>query len=229
MGDGEEQAAAAPTEVASAADAETQSVHASALSDYDGEGLAKQPRTFTLGQIVTTVAVVLCLGVMLGVAAFIGYHLRDNDGSQRDSAVASSSTTPSLVQATVPPAAPQPPTPTVVPPLPATTTVTVRQPAPPSAHLGTFTTYVLWRGAPCVEIHIPDGGALDDRAACDASQTAVIHHTGRTGELIGADPVMNDATAIGCKVVSDATGAVLTTDNGTAGDGHDINCIITAP
>jgi hypothetical protein len=218
-----------PTQLAGIAETDTESVQAWGLADEVVDYPVKQPRVFTLGQIVTAVAVIASLAVVVGVAVLIGYRLRSDPKAD-----APSTSTPSLVQASVPPPTPRVPTP-VPPPPPtatATATVTVRAPAPPaprSATVATFTTYISWVGAPCIDFRYPNVNSMVARSTCDPSQVYAVFHTARSGELIGIDPVMGQAAAIACKVVSNATQAVLYGDSGTAGDGHDINCIITAP
>lgn len=57
----------------------------------------------------------------------------------------------------------------------------------------------------------------------------ILHHrVVNSGDLIGADPIMGQATGVACRVTSDATQAVLVADSGSVGDGHDINCMIDA-
>jgi hypothetical protein len=223
MGDGD------PTELAPTESA-TESVQAWGLADEVVDYPVKQPRVFTLGQIVTAVAVVASLAVVVGVAVLIGYRLR-SDPRAEPASTSPSISTPSMVQATVPPPPPRVPT-SVLPPPTATTTVTVRAPvplAPRSAAVAAFTTYISWVGAPCIDYRYPNGDSMIAQTTCDPSQTYAVFHAARSGQLIGIDPVMGQAAAIACKVISNATQAMLYGDSGTAGDGHDINCIVTAP
>jgi hypothetical protein len=221
-----------PTQLAGMAETEPASLQAWGLANEAVDYPVKQPRVFTLGQIVTVAAVVASLAVVVGVAMLIGYHLR-SDARAEPVPVSPSTSAPSMVQATLPPPPPPSrlPTPVLLPPI-ATATVTVRAPAPPaprSAAVATFTTYISWVGAPCIDYRYPNLDSVVAQTTCDPSQTYAVIHTARSGQLIGVDPVMGQAVAIACKVVSNATQAVVYGDSGTAGDGHDINCIVTAP
>jgi hypothetical protein len=121
--------------------------------------------------------------------------------------------------APIPVAAPVPPPPRPVPPA---RSVPVAD---------TYTTYVSWLGSPCLEISFPNGNTMITHTSCAPTQMQDVHHRAGAGldSVIGADPVIGQATAIACRVVSDTTGAIIASDYGTAGDGHDINCIVPAP
>jgi hypothetical protein len=187
--------------------------------DENTRGIYISPR------VLTAVAVAVSLAAVIGASAIVGYYMHDESAPPP----ANEPTATTSVAAPLPP---PPPSPTPAAPAPASpTTVTVRQPPPPtrSVRSGTFSTYVSWAGAPCIQIRFPNSNAMPVQTSCDPTGTQVVHHTGVTGELIGADPIMGQATKLACRVMADATQQTLIYDEGTAGDGHDVTCITAAP
>jgi hypothetical protein len=57
---------------------------------------------------------------------------------------------------------------------------------------------------------LPDGNAMSDQSVCDVQDHGIwLDHTATRGQVIGADPVMGTAEAIGCRVVADDTDVKL--------------------
>jgi hypothetical protein len=90
-----------------------------------------------------------------------------------------------------------------------------------------YTTFVEWDNAPCVEAVVPNYSEMLHQNLCGINEAAQIHHTAAPGQTVGADPIMGAATAIACSVIRDSGGAILFVDRAIAGDGSDVNCIIT--
>jgi hypothetical protein len=110
--------------------------------------------------------------------------------------------------------------------------------APLMAPPRVFTTFIVWLDVDCIMVRYPAWTQMVDQSVCDSdpvsSQGMISHgnwidHTASRGQLIGADPVMGDATMLSCKVVDQTTDLTLKEDRASAGDGHDVNCIMPAP
>src|SRR4051794_34965186 len=117
------------------------------------------------------------------------------------------------------------PVPLLTPPIRTTlppTTVIVQAPPPPPRQRSTgptlYTTYISWAGAPCIEVRLPDGDSMPVETTCAATGTDTVQHRAVTGEVIGADPIMGQATELACRVMADATNVTIRFDSGTAGD-----------
>jgi hypothetical protein len=101
--------------------------------------------------------------------------------------------------------------------------------APLMAQPRPFTMYISWLGTDCILVRYPDGNATPEQNICNPEDHGIwLDHNATHGQLIGADPVMGNAEAIGCRVVADDTDVRLMEDFASAGDGHDVNCIMTA-
>jgi hypothetical protein len=225
-----------PTELA-AAELETQSVQAWGLADEDDDVYPPASR-FTSGRI-TAAAVTASLAVVAVAGLVAWQHLRQDESVP-------TAATASMVPATVPVTPPATPIAAPPPAPPAVTVTTVIKevpqtpgwlphtavPAPrPTASGGTsFTTYIGWDGTDCIDIRYPNGNAMPVQTSCNPTHTQTVTHTLATpGRLIGADPIMGNATSIACRVMADASQVTVSFDSGTAGDGHDVNCIVPAP
>ena len=181
-------------------------------------------------------AVIVSVAAIAAAAVVVGYHLRPDPNP-----VASPTATPTTTTTTPPPPLPSTSTVTVTAtptskrpydyskttPVGVPPRITVTQPPRPMRS-GRYTTLISWTGAACIDVRIPNGPNMPVETTCNGG-TDSLNHTAVTGELVGADPIMGQATAIACRVIDDRTQRVLTSDSGTAGDGHDINCIVTAP
>jgi hypothetical protein len=62
---------------------------------------------------------------------------------------------------------------------------------------------------------------------CSASGMWTATYTVSSGQWFGTDPIMGNNTYIHCSAT--LVGVQVFNDWGTAGDGHDINCLGTAP
>jgi hypothetical protein len=100
-------------------------------------------------------------------------------------------------------------------------------PVIPPAAAGHYTTIVTWSDTPCVEVVVPNYSEMLHQNLCYPEQAARLFHTAAPGQTVGADPIMGAATAIACSVIRDSDGAILFEDRAIAGDGSDVNCIIT--
>jgi hypothetical protein len=90
---------------------------------------------------------------------------------------------------------------------------------------GGYTTVVQWTGAPCIEITAPNGsagGVLQTGNFCGGSAQFFVSPTS-PDQMVGADPVIGSAGSASCEILTNRL-----TDAGTAGDGHDINCLTRA-
>lgn len=96
-------------------------------------------------------------------------------------------------------------------------------PAAPPAAGGVFTTVVNWAGADCIEITAPDGATGTLQTATHCGGRATFSASGTGDQMVGADPVIGDATMLACEILA---GRLV--DSGTAGDGHDVNCLTPA-
>jgi hypothetical protein len=88
-----------------------------------------------------------------------------------------------------------------------------------------YTTVVHWTGADCIEITAPNeaaGGVLQTGSYCGGAARFFISPT-TPDQMVGADPVMGSARSASCEILTN-----LLKDSGTAGDGHDINCLTRA-
>ena len=95
-------------------------------------------------------------------------------------------------------------------------------PAPTGIGGGVITTVVNWSGADCIDITAPNpstAGVLQTANFCGGSAQFQISPTAGA-QLVGADPNIGSASAASCEILP---GRLV--DSGTAGDGHDINCL----
>lgn len=86
-----------------------------------------------------------------------------------------------------------------------------------------YTTVVKWTGANCIDITAPSGSAGILQTGSHCGGEATLFSSGVGDQMIGADPVIGDATRLSCEILS---GRLM--DSGTAGDGHDVNCLTRA-
>jgi hypothetical protein len=219
-----------PTQSAGVAEDETQSARAWGLADeYDERHMTQR----LSARVVTASAIVASLVAVVGAAVVVGYHLHDDAPSPVDGNPAAGPVTTTLSRVAAPPQlSPPPHTPPAASAPPSPVTVRVRPPVanPRPIAPAFYTTWVSWVGAPCIDIRFPDGNSTPVETSCDATRVQILHHrVVNSGDLIGADPIMGQAAGIACRVVSDATQAILVADSGSAGDGHDINCMLGAP
>lgn len=91
---------------------------------------------------------------------------------------------------------------------------------------GRYVTTVVWSDTPCVEVVVPNYNEMLHQNLCDADQGGQFFHTAGPGQLVGGDPIMGAASSMACSVMA-PDGTVIFEDAGVAGDGADVNCIIT--
>ncbi|MFV1357398.1 excalibur calcium-binding domain-containing protein [Mycolicibacterium fortuitum] len=94
--------------------------------------------------------------------------------------------------------------------------------APGTAGSG-YTTVVTWTGANCIDITAPTGAAGTLQTASHCGGRAQLVSSGIGDQMVGADPVIGDAASLTCEILD---GRLM--DSGTAGDGHDVNCLTRA-
>lgn len=222
----------APTELGAGAD-ETYAV--TAWSDYQDDEEPLRRRVTPSWVVATAVAASILAAVGAGAVAIDYFLLRHREQPAPPAQPSMVQAAPPLTVTTTPaaatisPPAPLPQLTKTVTAAPKTIAVPVADPAP-RFNPGTYSTYVSWVGAPCIDVRSPNGPLMPVATTCVSGEVDVVHHIVRnSGEWIGADPIMGQASGLACKVVADATGAVLYADSGAAGDGHDVNCIIKAP
>lgn len=140
---------------------------------------------------------------------------RDGDGVACETG-GGSAATGSLPLLGVPnvPAAPAPvaPTPAVPPAAPA-----------PTGTGAAITTVVQWTGTDCIDITAPAGSAGTLQTATHCGGQATLTSSGSGDQMVGADPIIGDAGTLSCEILS---GRLV--NAGTAGDGHDVNCLTRA-
>lgn len=96
--------------------------------------------------------------------------------------------------------------------------------ASPSSYTigGNVTIVVRWGPASCIQLNWPTAS----QAVCNPNRVLVSRqYNVKPGQLIGVDPVISGNTYATCTIFDDATGALITQDGGTLGDGYDINCL----
>lgn len=215
-----------PTEFAGLSPAETQSAQAWALADDDAE----PRRRFGQGAVMTTAAVVASLAVTAAAAAIVYDRLFDEGQGPvaiPPSSTASPESAPNGSTRMPPSEHPSPKSSVPAPPPPV---VATHEGSPQRGAVSSITTYIGWTGTPCIYIRIPSGGQIVQQITCNpGGSDAVQQPAAVSGSLVGADPIMGQATSLTCRVMVDAIQKTLRFDTGTAGDGHDINCIIQAP
>lgn len=86
-----------------------------------------------------------------------------------------------------------------------------------------YTTVVTWTGANCIDITAPSGAAGTLRTASHCGGRAQLVSSGVGDQMVGADPVIGDASSLTCEILD---GRLM--DSGAAGDGHDVNCLTRA-
>ncbi|MEV0674138.1 excalibur calcium-binding domain-containing protein [Mycobacterium sp. NPDC050441] len=98
-------------------------------------------------------------------------------------------------------------------------------PASPGTGTGTggYTTVVNWTGANCIGITAPSGPAGTLQTGTHCGGQATLFSSGVGDQMVGADPIIGDAGSLACEILS---GRLM--DSGTAGDGHDVNCLTRA-
>ncbi|MHC9294226.1 excalibur calcium-binding domain-containing protein [Mycobacterium sp. LTG2003] len=106
---------------------------------------------------------------------------------------------------------------------PVATAPTNQVPAAPPIAGGGFTTVVNWTGTDCIDITAPAGDAGTLQTASYCGGQARLTSSGSGEQMVGADPVMGDAGTLACEILD---GRLV--DSGTAGDGHDVNCLTRA-
>jgi hypothetical protein len=98
--------------------------------------------------------------------------------------------------------------------------------SPANAYYGTHnvTSTVAWGGADCIPIEAPlISNPYQTGTVSFCGGHSYASYTAPNGALIGANPMMGNADWLSCQVYLD--GALVYSDYGTAGDGHDINCL----
>lgn len=89
----------------------------------------------------------------------------------------------------------------------------------------TVMTTVTWSGSDCIPIRTVNGQS----DLCDIYQQppseAVVEHGKAIGDLVGVDPIMGHADWVSCDVY--LNGNLYFRDFGRAGDGSDVNCLVT--
>ncbi|MCV7251624.1 DUF732 domain-containing protein [Mycobacterium hackensackense] len=88
-------------------------------------------------------------------------------------------------------------------------------------------TTVTWSGPACIDVKSAVVGQptqLVSQQICSPDRSVTRNEGARkSGDFFGVDPIMGSADFLSCQV--DVDGAVRVRDQGTAGDGHDINCL----
>lgn len=101
--------------------------------------------------------------------------------------------------------------------------------APAQAITGSYiTATVSWGPTACVEVHEPDpstGRTTYATGTACGNGFLQVSYFAPVGTLVGIDPVMGANSTVSCSIV--ASGRLLYSDYGTAGDGHDITCLRT--
>lgn len=202
-----------PTELAGAAEAETQSAYAWALDEAED-----YPTQRITPRRITSVAIAASLVAIAGAGVIAYVHLR---GRPAPAPVAAPTTTTTT---TTPVAAPQPSQP------PVTVTTVVIQPPPPAPQaapiapvMSNWTYEVNWGGAPTITVIEHASGQTRTRYVSSGEYLGV--GTGWTGDLIGADPVIDGAiTWATCTLYVD--GVAAKSDSAVRGDGHDVSCLV---
>ncbi|MGV0811705.1 hypothetical protein ABQF34_07050 [Mycolicibacterium boenickei] len=72
-------------------------------------------------------------------------------------------------------------------------------------------------------ITAPSGAAGTLQTATHCGGQAMLFSDGVGDQMVGADPIIGDAGSLSCEILDG-----LLTDSGTAGDGHDVNCLTRA-
>ncbi|MUL85001.1 excalibur calcium-binding domain-containing protein [Mycobacterium sp. CBMA247] len=93
----------------------------------------------------------------------------------------------------------------------------------PATGGGGYTTVVNWTGANCIDITAPSGPAGTLQTGTHCGGQATLFSSGVGDQMVGADPIIGDAGSLACEILS---GRLM--DSGTAGDGHDVNCLTRA-
>lgn len=89
----------------------------------------------------------------------------------------------------------------------------------------TVMTTVTWSGTDCIPIRTVNGQSdLCDIYQRPASE-AVVEHGKAIGDLVGVDPIMGHADWVSCDVY--LNGSLYFRDYARAGDGSDVNCLVT--
>lgn len=142
---------------------------------------------------------------------------RDGDGVACETGGGGSSSRSAYVPAASAPAQPYVPAPQQSAPL-----VVTPASGPGGAAISTVVT---WTGTDCIDITAPNpaaAGVLNTGNYCGGTHTFSISPASGDA-MVGADPVMGSAATMSCEIQ-----ARRLTDSGTAGDGHDINCLTRA-
>lgn len=106
---------------------------------------------------------------------------------------------------------------------PVTTGPAKQAPIAPATAGSGFTTVVTWTGANCIDITAPSGAAGTLQTASHCGGRAQLVSSGIGDQMVGADPVIGDAASLTCEILDGRL-----RDSGTAGDGHDVNCLTRA-
>lgn len=212
------EAAAAPTELAGVAEADTMSAYAWSEDDgYEDEPTPLRPFLVTSA----AVGVSLCL---VAVAGVLGYRYATDEAPQPVALTAPATTT---VIAPTPKAAPPVPPP---PPVTVTTVVVeskVAAPPPPQARpapvMSRWSYDVRWGGVYGITVIEHAGGSSQPRYVTGGENLGM--GTGWTGDVIGADPVIDPSIGWAeCTLYID--GVVAKKDFAASGDGHDVSCLM---
>lgn len=210
--------AAAATELAGVAEADTMSAYAWSLDEPD---VYEDERQWPYWVTTAAVAAAAGLVTMAGVLAYV--HLV-RDRSHSVAAQAATTTSPAVT----PKAAPRP----LPPPPPVTVTTVVVEskvaapppPPPLPAPLMSRWSYdVRWFGAPGITVIEHAGGQSQPRYVGPGDNLGM--GTGWTGEVIGADPIISGSiTWAECTLYID--GVLAKQDQASVGDGHDVSCLM---
>ncbi|MED5816125.1 excalibur calcium-binding domain-containing protein [Mycolicibacterium sp. 050232] len=163
-----------------------------------------------VGNIYSSCASARAAGAAPLYAGQPGYNRRldlDGDGVACERGGAPATGTGGLATGSTAPAAPD----------------SARVPSAPEADWPTYATVVTWTGTNCIHITAPSGtpDALQTSPHCGGQAT--LFSRGIGDQMVGADPVIGDATSLSCEILS---GRLM--DSGTAGDGHDVSCLTRA-
>jgi hypothetical protein len=97
--------------------------------------------------------------------------------------------------------------------------------APPVG--ATYLTTIVWNGTQCIEAVVPNFTEMLRQTFCSPDEGVQFHHTAAPGQLVGADPIMGAATSMSCSVITYTPGPDLIRSTAVAGDGTDVNCLVT--
>ncbi len=173
--------------------------------------------------------IVAVAGLVVGAVLFVGWDRHETAAPiVASSPTPTTSAAPLQLGASAPPAPPPPVTITtvIVQSTVAPKSITPKAPPPPpqaARVMSTWTYDVRWGGAP--GIVVTEHGSDGPRTVYVANGAALGMGTGWTGELIGADPILEaPATWASCTLYVD--GRVAKTSYAVRGDGNDVSCLV---